>query len=55
MYPSAASIIVVSVAVSDHKKWRTEEKKTKPKTNTRVFTKFYIRPRKNYTDVKVES
>ena len=45
VYPSAASIIVVSVAVSELKKWRTEGKRTKPKTNTRVFTKFCIRPR----------
>ena len=40
MYLSAASIMVVSVAVSELKIWRAEEKRAKPKANTTVFTKF---------------
>ena len=31
--------------LSELKKWWTEEKRTKSKANTRVFTKFCIRPR----------
>ena len=33
------------MAVSELKKWRSKEKRTKPKANTKIFTKFYIRPR----------
>ena len=36
----AAATIVVSVAVSELKKWRPEEKRTKPKANTKDFLQF---------------